>query len=399
GGGGGGGATTAAGSTGQVSSGLPTPDRDAAGYSFQSFYTPSVNIQGATISVLQVAPVATQTGILIADSPFSNVAAAASGTVATFEVKLSFDATSMATVASGTYAATGNRDAPGAGDLYVRDNNTGTWNLFKDGGSNEMVVAAVSSSDIYTAEGSIESPMKISWNGTEIAAVNSSRPTAGIGFKGQFVIGTTFAGANGGAASLYTLTGSTASETKMPVNGIGNGVFQQVTAMTVASVSSGGTVSGEFLFVSIGEFDITGRALSGSVLVTNDGVVFEQIANYNQDAPTSIAWVDSTIYVGTASGALQYRDAAGDMIDEPGLPLLSGIQSLTVSGNDLYIGATTSIGAEVFVRLAGSGSTGGGPVVTPPQDYFYDTDIARSWPPSAPPATTVASPTLRRPGL
>lgn len=377
GGGGGGVGSTAAGSTGQVSSGLPTPSRDAAGYSFASFYQPAVNIQGATVSAMQVATVGTQTGVLIADSPFSNVAAAASGSPANFEVKLNFDASSMATIGTQTYAATANRDAPGAGDLYRRDDATGTWTLIEDSGDNEMVVAAVSSSDLYTARGSVESAMKIKWNGTEIAAVNSARPTAATGFKGNLVVGATFAGSTGGAASLYELNGSTPTEIKIPVNGIGGGVFQEVTGMTVAKINSGTTVTGEFLFVSVGEFDITGNALSGSVLVTTDGQVFEQIANYNGDAPTSIAWVDSTIFVGTAGGALQYRDAAGDMIDEPGLPTLQGISSLTVNGTDLYIGATTSVGAEVFVRLPGSGSSGGG--VTPPPtntDYFYDTDIA-----------------------
>lgn len=377
GGSGGGSAQTAAGSTGQVTSGLPTPDRDAQGYSFASFYQPAVNIQGATVSAMQVAPVGTQRGILIADSPFSNVAAAASGTAANFEVKLNFDASSMATIGTGTYAATSNRDAPGAGDLYLRNDTTGAWTLVEDSGDNEMVVAAVSSSDLYTIRGSLESAMKIKWNGTEVAAVNSARPTAATGFKGKLVVGATFAGSAGGAASLYQLNGSTPDEIKIPVNGIGSGVFQRVTGMTVAQITSGGQVSGEFLFVSVGEFDITGVPLSGNVMVSTDGKVFEQVANYNGDAPTSIAWVDSTIFVGTAGGALQYRNAAGDMVDEPGMPTLQGISSLAVDGTDLYIGATTSIGAEVFVRLPGSGSTtggGGGTGVTP--DYFYDTDIA-----------------------
>lgn len=376
GGGGGGTGSTAAGSTGQVSSGLPTPSRDAAGYSFASFYQPAVNIQGATVSAMQVAAVGTQTGVLIADSPFSNVAAAASGTAASFEVKLNFDASSMATIGTSTYAATANRDAPGAGDLYRRNNATGTWTLIEDSGDNEMVVAAVSSSDLYTVRGSIESAMKIKWNGTEVAAVNSARPTSAAGFRGKLVVGATFAGASGGAASLYQLNGSTTEEIQIPVNGIGGGVFQEVTGMTVAQITSGATVTGEFLFVSVGEFDITGQALSGSVMVTNDGKVFESIANYNGDAPTSIAWVDSTIFVGTAGGALQYRDDTGVMVDEPGLPVLQGIRSLTVNGTDLYIGATTSIGAEVFVRLPGSGSTGGGTVTPVNQDYFYNTDIA-----------------------
>lgn len=376
GGGGGGVGSTAAGSTGQVSSGLPTPSRDAAGYSFASFYTPAVNIQGATVSAMQVAPVGTQQGVLIADSPFSNVAAAASGSPANFEVKLNFDASSMATIGTATYAATANRDAPGAGDLYVRDNATGTWTLIEDSGDNEMVVAAVTSSDFYTARGSIESAMKIKWNGTEIAAVNSARPTAATGFKGKLVVGASFSGANGGAASLYQLNGSTPQEIKIPVNGIGGGVFQEVTGMTVAQITSGGSVTGEFLFVSVGEFDITGNALSGSVMVTHDGQVFEPIANYNGEAPTSIAWVDSTIFVGTSGGALQYRDDQGLMVDEPGLPTLQGISSLTVNGTDLYIGATTAAGAEVFVRLPGSGSSTPTPPTPVNNDYFYDTDIA-----------------------
>lgn len=377
GGGGGGSASTAAGSTGQVSSGLPTPSRDAAGYSFSSFYQPSVNIQGAQIAAMHVAPVGTQQGILIADSPFSNVAGVASGTAAVFETKFSFDASSFATIGTQTFAATANRDAPGAGDLYVRDAN-GNWALSEDSGENEMVVAAVTTSDLYTARGSIASPMKIKWNGTEIAAVNSARPTAAIGFKGRLVVGASFSGATGGAASLYTLKGSTATQVKIPANGVGGGVFQEVTSMEVAQVTSGSAVTGEFLFVAVGEFDINGNALGGSVMVSSDGATFEHVANYNSDAPTSLAWIDSTIYVGSAAGTLRYRDAKGVMIDEPGLPTLSGIQSLKANGTDLYIGATTGFGAEVFVRLPGSGSVTPGPITpSPTQDYFYATDVAQ----------------------
>ena len=376
GGGGGGTGSTAAGSTGQVSSGLPTPSRDAAGYSFNSFYSPAVNIKGAQIAAMHVAPVGTQQGILIADSPFSNVAGVASGTAAVFETKFNFDASSFATIGTQTFAATANRDAPGAGDLYVRDAN-GNWTLSEDSGENEMVVAAVSSADLYTARGSIASPMKIKWNGTEIAAVNSARPTAAIGFKGKLVVGASVSGATGGAASLYQLNGSTASQIKIPANGIGGGVFQEVTSMQVAQVTSGTSVTGEFLFVAVGEFDINGNALGGSVMVTTDGKVFEQVANFNRDAPTSLAWIDSTIYVGSAAGTLSYRDTKGVMIAEPGLPTLSGIQSLTVHGTDLYIGATTSAGAEVFVRLPGSGSVTPGPVTPTPKDYFYSTDVAQ----------------------
>ena len=53
-------------------------------------------------------------GALVADAPFSNITAVASGSTA-FEVKTSYDVGSFATVGTATYAATANRDAPGAG--------------------------------------------------------------------------------------------------------------------------------------------------------------------------------------------------------------------------------------------------------------------------------------------
>ncbi|MGE0709750.1 MAG: hypothetical protein AB7N76_21985 [Planctomycetota bacterium] len=375
GGGGGGGfaSTTTAGSTGQVTSALPTVSRDASGYSFGDFYNNGV--KNSSIKAMETAPVGTQTGVLVGDAPFSNITAVASGTAPMFEVKTSYDVSSFATVGTQTYAATANRDAPGAGDLYVRDAGTGSWSRVRDGGSNEMVVAVVGSNTMFTAEGSINGSMKVRENNIEVAAVNSARPTAAIDFGGALWVGATESKATGGAASLYNFAKATPEKITLPVASIGQGVFQRVTGLAVAELQS----STKVMFVAVGEFDDQGAALSGSVLVTVDGKTYEPVASFSKDAPTAVAWIDSTVYVGTASGALRYRDDKGDMQDEPSLPANNGVTSLLVFGTDLYIGCKVSKGAQIFRRVPNSGSIVPGPNPNPtptPTKKYYDTDIA-----------------------
>lgn len=371
--GGGSSASTAAGATaGQVTSALPTVDRDSSGYAFQSAYNNGV--RNTEITALEVATVGTQTGVLVADAPFSNITAVASGTAPQFEVKASYDVSTFATVGTATYAATANRDAPGAGELYIRDAGTGSWSVVPGyGGENELVAAALDSATLITAAGSIARPMKITENGIEIAAINSARPTAALAYDGTMYIGATESNATGGAASLVAVQSSGASQISLPVAGIGQGVFQRVTGMATADVNSGVKV----LFVSVGEFDDQGQALSGSLLVSANGQSFESLASYVGRAPTAVAWIDSTIYVGTSAGELLYRDDNGDF-QQDSIPTNLGITALLVHGTDLYVGCSDPSGAQLYHRVPNSGSVTPNPGPTPPvsTDYFYNPDIA-----------------------
>ncbi|HBP21391.1 MAG TPA: hypothetical protein DEA08_26840, partial [Planctomycetes bacterium] len=376
GGGGGGGdfaSTTAGATAGQVTSALPTVDRDASGYTFQNAYNNGV--RNTEITALEIATVGTQTGVLVADAPFSNITAVASGTAPQFEVKASYDVRSFATIGTATYAATANRDAPGAGELYVRDAGTGSWSVVPGyGAENELIVAALDSATMVTAAGSIARPMKIAENGIEIAAINSARPTAALAYDGQMYIGATESGATGGACSLVAVASGSANQISLPVAAIGQGVFQRVTGMATADVNSGVKV----LFVSVGEFDDQGKALSGSLLVSADGQNFEALASYTDKAPTAVAWIDSTIYVGTSDGELLYRDDNGDF-QQDNVPTNLGITALLVHGTDLYIGCEDPSGAQLYHRVPNSGSVTPGPAPTPgpvTTDYFYNPDIA-----------------------
>ena len=380
-GGGGGVASTAPGATaGQISSALPTAARDANGYNIQPFFTPTTTLKGGSITAMEVAAIGTQSGVIVADSPFSNISAVASGS-STFETKLFFDATSFATTTSGsvvtTFAATANRNAPGAGDLWSRDA-TGAWKLAYDSRDNEATVAVLGS-NAWAATGTEGGSTTVlmdqgGWN--SVATIQSRIPTTSIGHDGEYWVGGSDSALTGGSAYLYHGSGTTFDELPMPSPTIGANVFQRVTSMvSVATVATTGKASMKLLFVSVAEFDINGAALGGRVLLT-DGTDFETLKSFTNDAPLSMIWADDTIYVGTASGELLFRDAKGDWQNDSVLAN-TGIHTMALEGDKLYLGVSTSAGAAVFLRTGGQAGPVLPPVTPPtPQDLYYDTDVA-----------------------
>ena len=360
---------------GPVSSGMPTPNR-APAYSFDNYYEPA-SIPGGTVTALAAASV--NTGVFAADAPFSYVSLVEDGQ-GRQEDKLFFDVVEFGSDGSQTLAATGNRQAPGAGDVWGRDG-SGNWNLVLDTDENEAVVAAIGTS-AYAAAGSRGASTEVYMRGAgtagqfmAVATIDSAVPTAAASFDGEVWIGLTRDPSLGGGAFLAHGSGMLFNEVLPPANRVGRGVDQRVTDMlAIATVGSGSTPAYQALAIAIGDFDdLTGEALSGSIVLTN-GVQFETVGSFFRDAPTALAFHDDTLYVATAKGALKFRKADGSWEDEATLPLVRSISSLLSNGDDLLIGAAGDLGAVVIRRVGGSG-----PVLPPPPpagDLYFVTDIA-----------------------
>jgi hypothetical protein len=364
-----GGGSLAAGATvGSITSALPASTR-GTNYSFDPLYAPST-VQGGSISAME----SSGGDVLVAEAPFSTMNRVDDQGTGTTEATFFFDANAMVSNNGMTWASTGNRQAPGAGDLWERAGSS--WSLTLDTSSNELVAAVVSGATLFAAHGSegqdmtVESRASGAFN--SVATINSAVPTAAIGFKGELWIGAADNDSLGGNARLYYGVDTYTEVTNLPIRTVGSGVRQQVTSMmqvTVAPVGSGATTQ-EFMVLSIGAFSMnTGQPLAGEVLIT-DGTAYEVIANYNSAAPLALAWADDTIYVGASNGELSYRndDGTWDVEENVGL---NSVSSLVVNGNgDLVVGGTDSAGAAVLLR---TGTTGGPPTTTP---LFFTTDIA-----------------------
>jgi hypothetical protein len=353
-------ASTSAAVTADIASALPTPNPAGQGYSV--FFEPP-GVAGARISALGVGP-----GVVVAgEAPVGKVygltASVASATLA-LEADLYFDVTSLVPSDNATFfASTGNADAPGAGDVWKRDG--GTWAVALDTTDDVAQLAAIGS-DVYAVTGAMGAGSTVyrldAGAFSTVASIESVVPTSVTPFKGELWVGTTSSSALGGPARLFRVQGAAVEEVSVPVALIGAGVYQRVTA--TASFTTGGV---ELLVLAIGEFDEAGNPLSGALLLTT-GDAFEVIHSYKDDAPLALAWLDDTIYAGSATGALEYREDDGSFSADSNFPANTGIHSLLVEGSDLYAGVGLSTGATVFLRDGGSG----GPSTTAPPPNFKD---------------------------
>lgn len=372
--------------TGSVTSGLPIARRDAAGYTWHQAQLS--NVRGGHVSALGVSPTGTAT--FAAHFPLARVEEVADGQ-ATLSGSLFYDAYSMATVGTQTFAATKNAARAGAGDLHTFEG--GAWRLVVDSRDGEMVVGAIGS-DVFAAHGGVGAAGtllqrdRLTGQFAAIAGLDSSIPTAIGGHEGRVVVGASRNDAQGGAARLFKLD-ATGQLEELGVPGAGGGMNlrQEITGLvSIAKVASGsvaGTGSAsiastgsEVLFVAIGSFDVaTGEAKGGSILAT-DGQAFELIATYTDDAPIGLAAHDSTVYAALRSGRLVYREATGDFVDEPtAIPANGGFYAL-LSRDDanLFVGARGANGGALLLNRRGnSGSTSTPtPVST---DRYYLTDV------------------------
>lgn len=363
----GGGSLAAGAQVGAITSALPASTRGAT-YSFDPLYAPST-VQGGSVSAMQ--PVGGD--VLVAEAPFSTMSRVDDQGAGTTEATFFFDANAIVSNNGMAWATTGNRQAPGAGDLWSRSGSS--WSLTLDTSSNELVAAVVSGATLFAAHGSEGEDMTVESSATgafnSVATINSAIPTAAIGFKGELWIGAADNDSTGGNARLYYGVDTYTEVTNLPIRRVGTGVRQQVTSMMKISVAPvvSSSSNQEFLVFAVGAFSLnTGAPLAGEVVIT-DGTAYEVIANYNQSAPLALAWADDTIYVGASNGDLSYRNDDGTWGVEETVGLDS-VSSLVVNAaGELVVGGTDSAGASVVLRTGG----GGGGVTTP---LFFTTDLA-----------------------
>jgi hypothetical protein len=161
---------------------------------------------------------------------------------------------------------------------------------------------------------------------------------------------------------------------------ITEGAIENGSAGSSGGSSTGGAVSGQLIFLTVGAFARDGGAATGGTLLAYNGQDFEVMASYGQDAPTSLAWIDDTLYVGTAAGTLSYRDANGQLVAETDLPANTGVLALLArDGNTLAIGAKTNDGGFVYLRTPGAAAPAPTPQPSPqptPSALSYASDVA-----------------------
>ena len=357
GGGGGGGYSSApvtSGSVGIVTSDLPTSDLNATGYDFASV---AANTSAAgKAAALGAAPVGTAT--LVAWTSMNEAELLVSGTYGGAENVFPAAPSSIARLQSNTdmFLALRDRAVNGAGDIYRREDNggIGTWSLALDTDTSEAYVAAVGTSVLALAGGPDQAGEVYQWDGTaqiltSIAALGSMTPTAAASHDGVIYVGGTDSAATGGPAKLVRLTSGAVEEIGLPIvlTQPGLNYRQEITAM----LTVGNATQGETIFLAIGVYDLTsGAPLSGSLIATN-GTEFEQLVDFAQDAPTCLAWHDSTVYAGTYAGRLVHREDSGSWLDESALPVIQQIASLlSLTADTLLIGTGSDTGPAILVR-------------------------------------------------
>ncbi|MEZ4398368.1 MAG: hypothetical protein R3B06_00005 [Kofleriaceae bacterium] len=470
-------------------SGLPNPDRDPIGYSFQEI---QLNQDaGGAVSALAQDPDAT--AIVALHTPGNTATGVQTDNTTADETTFAQEMGSTASVYSALYAGGRGDAASEAGDLWVRAG--GTWSQVLDTTADRLTVATVGSS-LWALTGGAGMPGEIlsvddTGASTTVATLDSAVPTAAIAFGGGAYVGGYDAAT--GAAVLYEVVGSSVDPIDLPGSAGGATVRQEVVAMlkvqttsaaattpaagvtspdylgsvasilasrctvchadtnnvaayatypltssadtdadytatqaqidtaspadsdlllkatnTVAHVGGGiltvgdsdydvilawiqdgaplqkaatptapTSTNAELLFLAIASRDLqTGNPIGGFLLATS-GAGFDVVRSFSGDAPTALAWEDDTIYVGTATGVLSYRDGNGLWNDESGLPTHGAITGLVgLGGGRFYLGTSNATGALLVLRTADS-------LITPPS-----TTPPSTTPPTTPPPAT-----------
>ncbi|MCO5166409.1 MAG: hypothetical protein M9894_08595 [Planctomycetes bacterium] len=377
GGGGGGKASTGPGITpvqsGSLVEGLPAPQLDQNGYDFSAVQVNQV--PGGTVGALAAAPI--NTAVFAGNFPGGSVLVV-DDTSVTLSGSLFYEARSMAADGPSVFAATGNPQRDGAGDLYTRDATTGAWSVAIDTQDAEMVVGA-GLLGVHAAHGGARREGTLRrLNGSQwssIASLQSAIPTALCESDGRLFVGGS--DAFGGHARLLRLDPGATTLADVPLPGVGGfGVRQEVTSMvSIATVASGSIVPvvSEVLIVAVASIDATGAGAGGAVFATDGRQRVEVIATYAGDAPRAVLFQDSALVVITMHGKIFHRDAQGNMVEET-IPVGLGVtrldSALSRDQASVVLGGRTATGAVLVRRVAR-----GGGYVPPVGDLFYRPDV------------------------
>ncbi|MBL4846440.1 MAG: hypothetical protein JKY65_13005 [Planctomycetes bacterium] len=334
-----------------------TSTRDVLGYVWTAQLGLNTSPNGAandmatvgSVTVVALGPAGESADVIVASITTVTVADRTGGFL--------FEPTSLAVIGSSAYAGTTGTTA-GAGDIYLRTQNI--WNQVVDGDRPSVVVASLDGS-AYGFAGGVGTPPVIhylavgatGWDRRDDLFPTQTVPTAAITHFNEMWIGggpTT----NEGEANLYRGTFTTGfQQVPLPLISRGVNVRQEVSAL--ASASRG-------LIVAIKDTDATsGQPLGGTIWFLGFGRT-TLLVTLNQEAPLCLAIHEGTIFAGTSSGRLLYRDPIGVFLEEPKVPINQGITSLlSKTSGVLIVGQRTVNGARLSARIGNSNQpTGGG---------------------------------------
>lgn len=373
---GGGGGTTAPPVTNQgvVTGALPSVQR-AATYQFNEYQLNNV-VGAGRVTVVGAAPVGTDS--LVVTAPLNEILLFNDNGIRA-EDSFFTPPSSIAAYDTATFVALSDWSAAGAGDIFVRQGTR--YALHTDMQTSEAYVAQIDS-DVYALfggqgeAGQVCQLDPVSFAFQNIADLGSSIPTSAARKDGVLYVGATSNRVGGGAAQLFRVLNGAVEEVQIPGAG---GARQQVTAMiSVAPAGSGSTgtggsgstgttgsgstgstgsgnatvVNGDILLLAVSTYDGNGNPLSGFVAATN-GIDWETVISLPTAAPTALAFIDNTVYVGSSDGSVVYRAADGSWVDEPGLPANDGVFSMIARDHqNLLIGTRGPNGALLIQRIS-----------------------------------------------
>lgn len=311
--------------------------RDPFGYAWA---TAAVGSQtGEAVSAL--APLSSG-AVLVARSPGGWLTRVAAGGALVQDGRLDGEVRAFVEHEGALYAATSDPSLPGAGDVHVRT--AAGWSRSLDGAGSDAVVA-VAHGRLFAALGDAQGgPTQVhvlSAQGWLTAGPlpRDGAPTAAAAFGTTLYVGLE----TPSGAALFARNHGVWTEVPLPAQRASAGERQRVTALVALP---------EALAVAVATFDATtGRATFGEVVLFDDSLAPLPSFTLPQDAPLTLTRQDATLYVGTASGRVLWRDGDGAFEDEPGLPTNGGVHALLADGSTLLVGAAGPAGPEVLRRV------------------------------------------------
>lgn len=335
--------------------------RDGGGYAWTSSISLNLTSGGSVDAIAVVESVVLATANPTAEVAELSIASVQTTTLTALGTGFIFQPTSLAVVGSSAYAGATDLTFDGAGDIYLRQGTL--WTRVVDGNQRSMVVATLSG-EIYGFGGSPEEastvhnlPVGGTWQSRSDLFPNDCLPTVAIPHYGEMWVGAGPSTPSGPACLFRGNYANGFQQIALPFSVNNPATVQKVTALLS---TSGGIV------VAVGEYDLATNAVQNGSLWLNGYNGFELIESFSQDAPISLAFQDGTVYAGTETGRLVYRDPRGQMIDEPNLPRSQGVTALASKDSGiLVLGLRTANGAKVVARIGNSytninsGGTGG----------------------------------------
>lgn len=351
---------------GILSSALPMSNR-APNYQFAS--TPLDNTSGSFVSAATTAPGGS--GVVASTEPMRQLFSLVSGAPSMLG-NLPFRITSMATAANpgsagqpAVFVGMGDTLSNGNGDVFLLG--PGGPQSIIDSGASEAYVAPVNNTVLALLGGEGQPGMAVDlFTNAPVGSFSNGIPTRAVSYLNRVYVGATGNQLGGDVARLYRVTNGVTEELAIPFQNPGSanqrqefvGMVVVTGTTTVAPMTSSATVQPvgspiSLLAVAVGNFDRMTRAGMGGAILLHDGLQWETLLTFSNEAPTCLAFADNTLYAGTTGGRLVYRLPDGSWLNEPTLPMLQNVGAVVSTPNAFAVGVGAPNGAQVLFRSIG----------------------------------------------